>query len=130
MVIWENIRNNMNANKVDAVERLKEEHNAWNKSHPKGLIAKPCIDGETENWLKWKCAIPGKPKTSWEGGLYHLVLEFTLEYPYHPPLCRFDPPIFHPNVFSFWKGSIIHTRKRLGSTNNDSTNLTWNSTFA
>jgi len=98
----------MNANKVDAIERLKEEHLAWTKSHPKGLVANPCtVDGGTEtNWLKWKCAIPGRPKTLWEGGVYHLVLEFTTEYPYHPPTCRFEPPIFHPNVFPSGKVAL------------------------
>lgn len=96
----------MNANKVDAVERLKEEYNAWLKSHPSGIIAKPCIDGNENNWLKWKCVIPGKPKTAWEGGLYNLVLEFTTEYPYHPPVCKFDPPLFHPNVFPSGKVAL------------------------
>lgn len=28
-----------------------------------------------------------------------MTLEFSDEYPAKPPLCKFDPPIFHPNIF-------------------------------
>jgi len=35
----------------------------------------------------------------WEGGLYHLKIYFKDDYPSVPPKCRFDPPLFHPNVF-------------------------------
>ncbi|CAN0108738.1 unnamed protein product, partial [Sphacelaria rigidula] len=44
------------------------------------------------------CGTP-KAKTNWEGGLYKIVMEFSDEYPSKPPLCRFVPPLFHPNVY-------------------------------
>lgn len=31
--------------------------------------------------------------------MYRLLLTFPEEYPAKPPLCTFDPPLFHPNVF-------------------------------
>jgi ubiquitin-conjugating enzyme E2 I len=46
-----------------------------------------------------KCGIPGKVGTIWEGGTYPLTMEFTEEYPSKPPKCKFDPPLFHPNVY-------------------------------
>ena len=46
-----------------------------------------------------KCGIPGKAGTIWEGGVYPLTMEFTEEYPSKPPKCKFDPPLFHPNVY-------------------------------
>lgn len=27
------------------------------------------------------------------------MMTFTEEFPTRPPLCQFDPPLFHPNVF-------------------------------
>jgi len=50
-------------------------------------------------YCRWECSIPGKVGTDWEGGAYKLVLEFTSEYPMKPPMARFTPPIFHPNIF-------------------------------
>jgi len=38
-------------------------------------------------------------QTSWEGGTYRLMINFTDDYPAKPPNCKFDPPLFHPNIF-------------------------------
>jgi ubiquitin-conjugating enzyme E2 I len=35
--------------------------------------------------MKWKCYIPGKPNTDWEGGFYPLTMEFSDDYPTKPP---------------------------------------------
>lgn len=35
--------------------------------------------------MKWKCHIPGKQNTDWDGGFYPLVMEFTEDYPTKPP---------------------------------------------
>lgn len=37
------------------------------------------------NLMKWKCFIPGKKGTDWEGGFYPLSMEFTDDYPAKPP---------------------------------------------
>mmetsp|Transcript_2110 Transcript_2110/g.5239 ORF Transcript_2110/g.5239 Transcript_2110/m.5239 type:complete len:122 (-) Transcript_2110:246-611(-) len=47
----------------------------------------------------WECAVPGKTGTDWEGGLYRIQMEFSDEYPSKPPKCKFNPRIFHPNVY-------------------------------
>jgi ubiquitin-conjugating enzyme E2 I len=47
----------------------------------------------------WSVGIPGKAGTDWEGGLFKLKLEFPVEYPQKPPVCKFTPPLFHPNVY-------------------------------
>ena len=41
------------------------------------------------------------PQTT--GGLYPLELDFSKEYPAHPPLARFPAGFFHPNVFDCGK---------------------------
>jgi len=91
---------------VDPVERLQEEYKAWQKFHPKGFKAELAVYGETTNYLKWNCGIPGMTKTLWEGGYYQLELEFPADYPINPPRCVFTPPIFHPNVFPSGKVSL------------------------
>ncbi|KAH9408170.1 SUMO-conjugating enzyme UBC9 [Tyrophagus putrescentiae] len=83
-----------------ALTRLAEERKAWRKDHPFGFFAKPVKkpDG-TFDLMEWECAIPGKANTLWAGGLFKLKMFFKNEYPSAPPKCRFDPPIFHPNVY-------------------------------
>eukprot|EP01034_Spumella_vulgaris_P021388 gene21389-27418_t len=50
--------------------------------------------------MTWEVGIPGKDGTDWEGGVYKVVMSFPASYPAKPPVCRFVPPIYHPNVFS------------------------------
>jgi len=38
--------------------------------------------------MKWKCYIPGKAGTDWEGGFFPLTMEFTDDYPAKPPKVR------------------------------------------
>ncbi|XGW33480.1 hypothetical protein V3C99_017697 [Haemonchus contortus] len=82
-----------------AVFRLVEERRAWRKNHPFGFVAKPARDTDgTLNLFKWICAVPGKKGTIWEGGLYKIHIYFNDAYPSTPPICKFDPPVYHPNV--------------------------------
>eukprot|EP00483_Globobulimina_turgida_P012064 UN12086 len=83
-----------------ALIRLAEERKAWRKCHPHGFFARPSKnpDGST-NLLCWKCGIPGKPGSSWEGGVYRLHMYFTDDYPNKPPKCQFESPLFHPNIY-------------------------------
>nr|4L83_A Chain A, Ube2i2 protein [Brugia malayi] len=83
-----------------AAGRLAEERKAWRKNHPFGFIAKPSSNPDgTRNLFIWECAIPGKKGTIWEGGLYKIRMQFKDDYPSTPPKCKFDPPLFHPNVY-------------------------------
>ncbi|XP_055380640.1 SUMO-conjugating enzyme UBC9-like [Condylostylus longicornis] len=83
------------------VARLTEERKSWRKNHPFGFFARPTKNSDTTlNLMIWECGIPGKKNTIWEGGLYKLKMIFGNNYPQYPPLCKFDPPLFHPNIFS------------------------------
>ncbi|WIA17787.1 hypothetical protein OEZ85_009300 [Tetradesmus obliquus] len=87
-----------------AAARLAQERKAWRKDKPFGFIAKPeqQPDGAV-NIKKWKCYIPGKAGTPWEGGLYPLELRFADSYPDTPPECYFPAGFFHPNVYGTGK---------------------------
>ncbi|XP_055338040.1 SUMO-conjugating enzyme UBC9-like [Paramacrobiotus metropolitanus] len=83
-----------------ALSRLAEERKAWRKDHPFGFVAKPSenADGTMNMWV-WDCIIPGPKGTLWEPGQYHLKMMFREDYPGTAPKCRFDPPLFHPNIY-------------------------------
>uniref|UniRef100_A0A8C1T1B5 UBC core domain-containing protein n=2 Tax=Cyprinus carpio TaxID=7962 RepID=A0A8C1T1B5_CYPCA len=83
-----------------ALSRLSQERKDWRKDHPFGFVAVPTKNPDgTMNLMNWECAIPGKKGTLWEGGLYKLRMLFKDDYPSSPPKCKFEPPIFHPNVY-------------------------------
>eukprot|EP01080_Neovahlkampfia_damariscottae_P007070 gene7070-11233_t len=82
-----------------STSRLIEERKSWRKDHPHGFWARPVTENGKLDLYKWEVGIPGKQNTIWEGGEYHLVMEFSTEYPSKPPKCRFTPTLFHPNVY-------------------------------
>ncbi|XP_066343689.1 SUMO-conjugating enzyme SCE1-like [Miscanthus floridulus] len=98
--------------------RLAEERKSWRKSHPYGFVAKPeTLPDGSVNLMAWKCVIPGKEGTDWEGGYFPLTLHFPEDYPSSPPVCKFPAGFFHVNVYptgavclsilsSAWKASV------------------------
>ena len=49
----------------------------WRKDHPFGFVARPMKTSQGALDLKrWDCAIPGRDKTIWEGGLFKLEVQF------------------------------------------------------
>eukprot|EP01036_Dinobryon_divergens_P029345 gene29345-38424_t len=84
-----------------AVGRLSEERKNWRKDHPAGFYARPVSKADgSSNIMEWHTGIPGKEGSDWEGGVYKVTVRFSPDYPSKPPTCRFEPPIYHPNVFS------------------------------
>ena len=55
----------------------KLHRKAWRKDHPFGFVARPMKTPQGALDLKhWDCAIPGRDKTIWEGGLFKLEVLF------------------------------------------------------
>ena len=81
--------------------RLRQERKMWRKDHPFGFVCRPQRNEDgSNNMLCWDAKIPGKKGTPWEGGVYALTLTFTSEYPSEAPKAKFNPPLFHPNVYA------------------------------
>ena len=40
--------------------------------------------------------MPGPSGTIWEGGVYSFTMTYTDRM--LPPICKYDPPLFHPNM--------------------------------
>ena len=80
--------------------RLTEERRSWRKDHPADFWARLDANPDgSQNLMRWKCGIPGKKGTNWEGGVYELTVDFSEDYPHSPPKCKFAPGFFHPNVY-------------------------------
>lgn len=79
--------------------RLTEERKNWRRDHPFGFYARPRKEKDALNLYVWDVGIPGKEDTPWAGGVYKVVMSFPEDYPSKPPKCKFEPPLFHPNVY-------------------------------
>lgn len=49
--------------------------------------------------MKWQAVVFGPDGTIWEGGSFHLELEFSDDYPNKAPKAVFTSRVFHPNVY-------------------------------
>ena len=50
--------------------------------------------------MNWIAGIAGPENSDWSKGVYKVSIRFPNDYPSKPPKIKFDPPIFHPNVFT------------------------------
>ncbi|BGP41535.1 ubiquitin conjugating enzyme Ubc7/UbcP3 [Rhodotorula kratochvilovae] len=53
-----------------------------------------------DDFFTWSCLISGPEDTPFEGGVFQAELKFPRDYPLSPPKMKFDPPLFHPNIYA------------------------------
>lgn len=53
-----------------------------------------------DDMMHLKGAFPGPPGTPYEGGTYTIDIIIPQEYPFRPPIMKFDTKVWHPNVSS------------------------------
>ncbi|KAI0381234.1 ubiquitin-conjugating enzyme/RWD-like protein [Hypomontagnella monticulosa] len=63
-----------------------------------GIIARPADDNSDLTHLK--AEIPGPPGTPYEGGQFIVDVKIPSEYPFRPPIMKFDTKVWHPNISS------------------------------
>ncbi|UZJ51524.1 hypothetical protein CBS101457_000844 [Exobasidium rhododendri] len=80
-----------------AIKRLTIEYKQLS-SDPNSLFPATGPVDES-NYLLWEALVPGPEGTSYEGGVFSARLTFPPTYPLEPPTMKFDPPLFHPNVY-------------------------------
>jgi len=51
-----------------------------------------------EDPTKWTIIFFGPSETSFENGVFKLVINFKGKYPFEPPMCHFQTKIYHPNI--------------------------------
>lgn len=84
------------ASRQDAQKRLMRDFKKIQQEEMDGITASPHDD----DLFLWRAIIFGPENTAWEGGIFHLEIAFTDEYPMAPPKVRFLTKIFHPNVYT------------------------------
>ncbi|EJU03658.1 ubiquitin-conjugating enzyme [Dacryopinax primogenitus] len=64
-----------------------------------------------DNFFEWEALIQGPEGTPFEGGVFLARLTFPTDYPLSPFKMKFDPAIFHPNIYPNGEVciSILHT---------------------
>lgn len=90
-----------------AVKRLLREYRDLLEDGADGVAAGPV---EADNLFVWEALVLGPDESPYEGGCFRALLEFPQDYPHHPPKMRFDPPLWHPNVYADGRVciSILH----------------------
>ena len=62
------------------------------------IQASPVGNGEDLTHLKG--SFKGPPGTPYEGGTFQIDVRLASDYPFKPPIMKFDTKIWHPNVSS------------------------------
>ena len=63
--------------------------------------------GSGENLMHLKGSFKGPPGTPYEGGTYMIDIRIPEEYPFRPPVMKFDTKVWHPNVSSQTVSKIL-----------------------
>lgn len=69
------------------------------------ISASPLGNGEDLTHLKGY--FKGPPGTPYEGGTYTIDVRIPGEYPFRPPIMKFDTKVWHPNVSSQTVSAIV-----------------------
>ena len=79
-----------------ALTRIQRELQLFRCSPPSHCSAGPKAD----DLFHWRATIVGPDNTPYACGLFPLTVKFPIDYPFQPPMIRFNVPIYHPNVNS------------------------------
>ena len=86
---------------MSAVKRIRKYLNDFNNVHHQNIFAFPINDNDL---FHLKGSILGPDDSPYEGGIFHLTIDFPFDFPFKPPKCRFITRIYHPNIN--YNGSI------------------------
>ena len=70
------------------------------------ILAEPAGNGDDIMHLKG--SFSGPPGTPYEGGTYKVDIRIPGDYPFRPPVMRFDTKVWHPNVSSQTVSRFFH----------------------
>lgn len=80
---------------MTTIERLKKELIDLNTNPICNCSAGPSDDNDIYNWT---ATITGPEGSPYEGGVFELVINFPIDYPFNPPKVKFITRIYHCNI--------------------------------
>lgn len=83
------------------VIRVMEE---LKKDVPDGITDIEQVDAA--NVSVWSALVHGPQGSPYEGGKFKILIEFPEEFPLKAPTVRFNPPLYHPNIYEDGKVNI------------------------
>ena len=78
-----------------ALKKIEKELKNLKSSKLKNIEAGPIDEKDLFNW--WATII-GPDGSPYEGGIFHLIIKFPMEFPFRPPELRFITKIYHYNI--------------------------------
>jgi ubiquitin-conjugating enzyme E2 D/E len=78
-----------------AQRRIERELADIRRDPPSNCTAGPVHEG---NLMEWEGTILGPPDSVYQGGNFHLAIQFPVDYPFKAPAVRFKTRIYHPNI--------------------------------
>lgn len=76
------------------LKRLKYEM----KDIKKNSIENFSIGFNKDDIQKINVTLFGPKETPYENGIFYLTIYITDNYPFHPPIVKFNTPVYHPNI--------------------------------
>ncbi|XP_052190078.1 uncharacterized protein LOC127799882 isoform X2 [Diospyros lotus] len=83
--------------KKSARTRLQSELADSNSNPPAQISFGPATDDD-DGMFHWQGIIIGPMGTHLEGDLFHLSIQFPVDYPFSPPHIKFQTQVCHPNI--------------------------------
>ena len=80
------------------MKRLQAEYKKIKTAAKNEKLNYTAFPAKEDDLLAWKCTLDGPADTPYEGGKFHIDMEFPADYPYKPPKVRFRTRIYHPNI--------------------------------
>lgn len=65
--------------------------------------------GDHEDITHLRGYFPGPPDTPYQGGTYSVDIKIPTDYPFRPPLMKFETKVWHPNISSQTVGGFPST---------------------
>ncbi len=78
-----------------AQRRIERELQDLRRDPPANCLAAPIHE---RNLFEWEGTIVGPADSVYEGGVFHLAIQFPVDYPSKSPSVRFKTRIYHPNI--------------------------------
>ncbi|ODQ45335.1 hypothetical protein PICMEDRAFT_36166 [Pichia membranifaciens NRRL Y-2026] len=82
---------------MSRAKRIAKELEDVRKDRLSGVTLEMAEDGDLSHL---KGTFVGPPGTPYEGGLFEVDIKIPEEYPFKPPIMKFDTRVFHPNISS------------------------------